>query len=340
MTHGQIPSDQRVISSHPGGAFRTDLDVTSYVDRLGGGGAETFGARPRSGSAYERNTASVAPQPHEYEKPMLFGRTHLADTSTCTDLAPRPDPEVIWDVNGYYRALGVPFPHRSGPYSPATRRTLAQAFQAADGLDDRWKTYCLNQLLDPAVRPVYDRMPLGQPYMDSYWDEWLHNQAKIELCRRISAGEILAEDAEDGGADKVLEEWGIQMEERSEAPAASPPPPTRPPVTINLTWSYYLWRCSYAATLSVRARLDTWRSLLVEACRDLDLRIKFRVGFLGKDPHPWMRIEWDGHLVFFLNKDQVPTTEYAAQAARLTRQELGIHTDNVMALEGSPHGAA
>lgn len=340
MTHRQAPGDQRVISSHPNGAFRADLDVTPYVDRLGGGAAEALGVRRRPGPAYERNTAPVDVRPHEYEKPMLFGRPHLADTSTCTDLAPRPDPEVIWDVNGYYRTLGVPFPHRFGPHSPATRRTLAQAFHAADGLDDRRKTYCLDQLLDPTVRRVYDRMPLGEPYMDSYWDEWLHKQAKIELSRRIAAGEILAEDAEDGGADKVLEEWGIQMEDKPEAQAASVPPPARPTATANLTWSYYLWRCSYSATADIRARLDTWRSLLVEAFRDLDLRLTFRVGFLGKDPHPWMRIAWNGRLVFFLNKDRVPTTEYAAQAARLTRQELGIHTDNVMTIEGSPHGAA
>lgn len=332
MTRGQI--------SRSLGVFRDDLDVTSYVDRLGAGAAEALGGRSSQGSAYERNTTRVDTPPHEYEQPMLFGRAHLADASTCTDLAPRPDPAVIWDVNGYYRALAVPFPHRSGPYTPAPRRALAQAFQAADGLDDRWKTYCLNQLLDPAVRPVYDRMPLGEPYLDNYWDEWLHKQAKIELCRRIAAGEILAEDAEDGGADQVLEEWGIQMEDRPEAQTVSAPPPSRPPATTSLTWSYYLWRCSYSATVDVRARLDIWRSLLIEAFRDSGLRIKFRVGFLGKDPHPWMRIEWDGHLVFFLNKDQMPTTEYAAQAARLTRQELGIHTDNVMAIEGSPHGAA
>jgi hypothetical protein len=333
MTHRQVQSDHRVISSHPHGTFRADLDVTSYVDRLGGGAGQTFGARSRSGSAYEHNTTSVDSRPYEYEKPMLFGRNHLADTSTCTDLVITP--EVIWDVNGYYRALGIPFPHR-----PVTRRTLGAAHRAAGGLDDRWKTYCLNQLLDAAVRQVYDWMPLGEPYMDSYWDEWLHKQAKIELGRRIAAGEIEAEDAEDGGADRVLEEWGIEMAEKPDPQAASTPSPPRPPTTVDLTWSYYLWRCSYSGTSSILDRLDAWRSLLVEAFRDLGLRLKFRVGFLGKEPHPWMRIEWDGHLVFFLNKEQVPTTEYAAQAARLTRQELGIHTDNVMALEGSPHGAA
>lgn len=309
------------LTERAGGGFRADLDVTTYVDRLGGGASAVLGGSGHPGAARERNQVVVDAQPYEYEHPMLFGREDMADTSTSTALTVTP--AVIWDVNGYYRALGIPFPHR-----PVTRGTLARAHMAAGGLDDRWKTYCLNQLLDATVRPVYDRRPLGEPYLDDYWDEWFRKQARLELGRRIALGEVIAEDAEGPEAvTEVLQEWGLktlgpdQVGSSGNAPTVAP----QPQKTTSLIWSYYLWRCSFASVARRADRLDTWRTLLVAAFREAGIHdFRFRVGFLGKEPNPWMRVAWEGHQVFFLHKDQEPTTEYAAQAVHFAQKELGV----------------
>jgi hypothetical protein len=288
-----------------GGYFREDLDVSDYVRRVEGG----------AGPAYGSNTATITdPRPYEPEQPMLFGRQDMVETSTCTDLAIQPG--VIWDVNGYYRTLGIPFPHR-----PVTRRSLMRAYQAAGGENDPWTTYCFNQLLDEAERRAYDASPLGEPYMDDRWSEYLRNEAKKEVHRRIARGEWSGEESENPEArQRVLKEWNAYI------PGPDDPPPAPPalPRTVHLTWSYYLWRCSYRAVSDVTPRLDEWRTLLVKEFRARKIQIRFCVGFLGKEPHPWMRIEWERHLVFFLNVDQVPTKEYAVQAAEHTQRELGL----------------
>jgi hypothetical protein len=274
-----------------------------------------------SGVTYESNSTITAQEPYEPSEPMLYGRQDMADVSTCTDLVATP--EVIWDVNGYYKAIGVPFPHR-----PVARASLLRAHLAAGGLDRRWPTYALKQLLDPQKRAEYDRMPLGQPYIDDYWNEWLHNKATREAYRRVAAGELQVDEVDSGrAAENIMrEEWGIKMEDDT---AASPPRPFVPSPPTKLTWSYYLWRCSFAATRECLPKLDEWRTLLVEAFRDRAMRLTFRVGIMGKQPHPWVRQSCDGNLVFFLNKDQDPTKEYAAQAAQFTQRELSGHTDTV-----------
>jgi hypothetical protein len=287
-------------------------------------------ARRRPGAIHDSSNVVPAPSPYEPENPMLFGRQEMADTSTCTDLVLAP--EVIWDVNGYYRDLQVPFPHR-----PVTRHSLMQAHRAAAGLDDRRKTYVLKQLLDEVTRGEYNSMPLGQPYIDDEWNEYFDRKAQIEALRRVAAGEIELDEAQDRSVtDEIKREWGLSLQ-GDEPPSTSPR--TAPPSTVRLTWSYYLWRCSYASTIDCATRLDTWRTLLVDEFRDRAMHLRFRVGIMGKQPHPWLRVEQDGHLILFLNKDQEPTKEYAAQAAKMTQRELGIHTDTVM-IEEASHGAA
>jgi hypothetical protein len=306
---GWIPEWQREATELLAG----DVTVAELAERRGAG---------RSGATYERNSAVVGPQPYEPETPMLFGRQDMADTSTCTDAVLLRDAKVIWDVNGYYKALSVPYPHR-----PATRGGLMAAHLAAGGLDRTWPTYALKQLLNPVTRREYDDMPLGQPYIDDYWNQWLDNEATKKALRRVAAGELDMEEFENGEAVRRIkhEEWGLAEQDGS----APPTRPRRPPQTVHLTWSYYLWRCSYRTASGCAPRLDTWRTLLVEAFRDRAMRLKFRVGIMAKQSHPWMRLEWAGHLVFFLNIDQEPTKEYAAQAVQHTQRELSGHTDTV-----------
>lgn len=311
------------------GGFREPLDVSEYVARVEGSMASPYGA----------NTATYAQtRPLEPETPLLFGNEEMADVSTCTDLVVQP--EVIWDVNSYYRLLGIPFPYR-----PVTRRDLKLAYHAVNGESDPKIAYALDQLLDRTVgldgrttRQRYDAMPLGEPMMDRWMDEYIRNEAQKEAHRRVARGEMAAEDAEgDLGMNSVLSEWGahlVRPGDEEPLPAA-PPPSSR---TVHLTWSYYLWRCSYQTVSALTPRLDAWRTMLVEEFRALGIRLKFRVGFLGKNPHPWMRVEWNGHLVFFLNSDQVPTKEYAAQAAEMTQRELGTHRH--LTIEENPNGSA
>jgi hypothetical protein len=324
MTRGWTPGWQE--------DARDVLTGTATVDEVAARQAQDS---RRPGAARERNAIVLDEQtaPYEPEQPMLYGRQEMADTSTCTDLVRLPG--VIWDVNGYYRALGISFPHRE----PTTKSGLRQAHRAAGGLDDRWKTYALKQLKDEAVRAVYDAMPLGQPYIDDYWNEFFDNEAKKEALRKVASGEVELDEAiTKENIDKIKKEWGIELdaEPENETPAA---PAAKAPTTVHLTWSYYLWRCDYASTVRHQARLDTWRTMLVEAFRDRRMRLTFRVGFFGKQPHPWIQLEREGHLILLLNKDQEPTREYAAQAAARTQREWA-HTDTVMMIEENRNAIA
>jgi hypothetical protein len=58
------------------------------------------------------------------------------DISTETALEPAWD--LVWDVNGYYRALGVVWPYK------ASRKALRLAYQERGGPDDEYLS-CIRQ---------------------------------------------------------------------------------------------------------------------------------------------------------------------------------------------------
>lgn len=72
----------------------------------------------------------------------------------------QPFPLVKWDVNGYYRDLGVSV--------EATKKEMVDAYTEAQGHEDARRTYVLKQLLNSVIRRKYDAVPLGSVFVDRY----------------------------------------------------------------------------------------------------------------------------------------------------------------------------
>lgn len=87
----------------------------------------------------------------------IVGRPQDVALSTSTALMRWP---IVYDVNGYYAALGV--------LPSATRRELMAAYRARDGEDDPYLTYVFKQLLNPRTRAQYDAVEPGKILVDRY----------------------------------------------------------------------------------------------------------------------------------------------------------------------------
>src|SRR5438067_12657373 len=131
------------------------MPVTGQVDIsdiIGSLGDLYHGLKAADGPA--RNT-------DEQEEDQIYRATWgPVDISTQTCLERAWD--LIWDVNGYYRALGVQWPFKDG------RKDLRVAYHERGGPDDEYLTYVFKQLLQPKVRSDYDKSPLGSRFRDKY----------------------------------------------------------------------------------------------------------------------------------------------------------------------------
>jgi hypothetical protein len=237
-----------------------------------------------------------APQTQEINREVpkdenrIFRATYRGplDISTCTDLAVIHRP--VWDVNHYYRSLGI-----EAPYKP-TKKELRIAYQAVNGQDDERLTYYFKQLLDPEIRKAYDWMPLGSRYQDKYVIE--------EGMRKLS--EKASEVSQESGKMVTIEDLISDFERDS---------PTRPKELdskyLNWEWSFYL--CN-SRKYDIEA-LAEWQSLLVSAFAKRDIRWKISVGYIGNTKAPYVVRSHEGRVVFFLNENKTPTPELAKQAA-------------------------
>jgi hypothetical protein len=102
-------------------------------------------------------------------------------------------PELVWDVNGYYRALGVP--------TSASRADIRRAYQRLGGQDDWWLTMAVSVLLG-TERIRYDATPLGR----LYWDEALRLAWVRQQLREREASSMLGQKWEKVAL--AAPEWG------------------------------------------------------------------------------------------------------------------------------------
>jgi hypothetical protein len=261
--------------------YRT-IDATQFINRLGD---------PESA----RQLRGEAPQKQEINRDVpkdenrIFRATYRGplDASTCTDLAVISPP--VWDVNFYYRSLGI-----EAPYKP-TKKELRLAYQEVNGQDSERLTYHFKQLLDPDVRKAYDRMPLGSRYQDKYVIE--------EGMRKLS--EKAAEVSDQTGRMVTVEDLIDDFEKGK---------PTKPkeliPNYIDWEWSYYL--CN-SRKYDVTA-LAEWQQLLINAFAKRSVRWKISVGYVGNTKAPFVVRSHEGRVVFFLNENETPTPELANRA--------------------------
>lgn len=201
-------------------------------------------------------------------------------------------PNVCWDVNGYYRELGV--------FWRANRRQLMEAYRDADGPNSERLTYIFRQLLQPKIRKEYDLMPPGSIFLDDYVQQEIFRNAKREAVRRNKAGLLYSPEA-------VLEEWGFSLLENSEGePTESDeldsPPDLWETIATADEEEPDLWPYSYyqlGTTCQDEESMIQWQHLLIEELHSRGIVMQFAVGLTGNhDPY---HIGWlDGLPIFYL----------------------------------------
>lgn len=230
------------------------------------------------------------------------------EVSTVTTLVPVSS-LPIWDVNGYYRAVGI-----EPPYRP-TRRELLWGYMRMGGEANQWATYALKRLLDKGFRAHYDRRPLGEPVDDRYRWEMLARLAALWAAeqsratgRAVTARDVLGEDiAARMEAEAEAEKLNAEIEVKradEDAPAADEP----------YVWpfAYYQWgsRCRDDE------RLARWQQYLVAEFSRRGLSLQMAVGYFDRTHAAAARVrhrKTEGRFVeiLFLHQDADPTPELA-----------------------------
>lgn len=271
--------------------FRDDLRLDDFIassDEL----SETLGYTNPAGSfgfSFGGATAvsfmPIDPTPKRagdyliFDSPAQYG-SGIPSRSTCTELVSWPS--VCWDVNGYYHALGVGF--------RANRRQLMQGYRDRGGPDDDRLTYYFQQLLDPAVRRLYDSAPLGSVFFDRYVEEEIRRKAHAMAAQMNQRGaDVTPEDIlERMGFVRVDEEVPQEegeldsASEVSDDEGASPPPA---PEAEEGPWpyTYFLWRVK---ANDPRDRdieyMRRWQDLIAQGCIEQGLKTTFAVGLMGE----------------------------------------------------------
>lgn len=239
--------------------------------------------------------------------------------STCTDLVPldHHDPPWSWDVEGYYRELGVGW--RAG------KDELRRAYLALDGSSSPRLTYVLAQLLDPETRRRYDRTPPDERFEDTYLAEHRQAQEQADYSEFMFAGWVLrTRHGKVGLTDaKLASVVGEQMgwgpdDVRLHGPQAvdskdacehhgEAPPPARYP------YGYYRWR----SDSDDEGLLAEWQRLLVSAASERGLHARLAVGIKGETPHPWVHARVGRVDVLFVDEHHRPDQHDATRAIDL-----------------------
>jgi hypothetical protein len=305
--------------------FGSPLDLSTilpaYREHLGYGGTvginfvEEKSRLERDPFEHEAIPRSLyAPKRVMSEKPERIGNGPPA-CSTVTDLV-SVKPTFAWDVNGWYRSVGVPW-----PYIGATTAALSRAYIASAGQSDARATYCLKRLLDRVSRAEYDLMPLGETFMDDlYVQDQIKHRAQAEASRRSNDG-VFTE------AISVMDEWGFLLvdddkegSDNDDAPGFVPDdePESDQFEPIEWTYAYWVWRSPGRST----GLLERWQTLLVSALSVRGARVHLAVGLMGKQPQDYVVGRFDNQLIVFLNDGREPTPAMAARAADALLQQL------------------
>ncbi len=226
------------------------------------------------------------------EAPYLVGRAPAA-FSTAADLV--VDPQVCYDVNGYYADLGV--------HWRASRVELYRAYLAREGWTCPRLTYVLDQLLDRETRRRYDRTPLGRLFRDLavhavIWRR-LVAQAAGDDRRLWEAAALLGLVPADRA--QSLDQGSLEGEDGA-----------APPEQEIFPYGYYLWRAASAPP----ELLATWQARIVRAATEVGYVAQVAVGVVGRTPCPWV-VARVGYLdVLFVHEDADPTEDMARQAVQ------------------------
>lgn len=249
-----------------------------------------------------------------YDLPQRAGTGPL-EASSCVALVRLPG--VIWDVNGYYRALGF-----APPFTDITRKTLRLAFHERSGGDDPYLTAVLQLLLDAEERHAYECAPFGEKFMDSLQKKLLLEEVKRQASLKTPSNDTRATQRE------ILEEMGFEDAELRDEhyPKEQYPSGEEEDYAEHLLidhfwrWSYYRWGTGRADS----AKLGRWQELLVSQLAALEVRTTFCVGFIGyRRTHSRFVVERTyGVRTVYLREDLEPDEEMASAAAASLLSDL------------------
>ena len=190
----------------------------------------------------------------------------------------------IWDVNGYYRELGVE------PHAP--KAELRRAYQAS--VQDDRLTYIAKVLLNDETRIQYDLLKIGQ----LWFDPWLSARVREEMLDEVQ-GRDIAEEGEVTVRQDLLE--------REDQPInISPVEETWSPSG----WGHYTWHIGPRDWLMAR-----WRLMLSLAAQELGRTIPDLMVGVMRGEQPWAVYRLSaGRTIFFLEEHAVASTELARAA--------------------------
>jgi hypothetical protein len=240
---------------------------------------------------------------------------HLpAECSSSTALSVLP--AVIWDVNGYYRELGV--------LPSATRKDLRLAYFALDGQSSVRLTYIIKQLLNKAVRFDYDCTPLGEVFLDDYVRAILDRKIKEAAAARMQRLRDMGVDSDFIDSDSierdVRHEMGFEIDDDTPDEVVDDKDPVGQdePVPAKFLFAYYLWAMRPSPGPDVEesrlVRLGEWQRQLVSAFSRKGLTLRFSVG-LHRKPNRWVQGQIGYRTVFFINDSEENFEEVATQVA-------------------------
>jgi hypothetical protein len=248
-----------------------------------------------------------------YDRPQRAGIGPL-ECSTNTALA--ISPQVIFDVNGYYRAFGFAF-----PYTNITRKALRLAYHELRGEESVWLTAVFRMLLDPAKRGEYDRAPFGRRWLDEVEIALVLEEAKREAARRDPSPSNLVTYAD------LLKLRGLVLEDDLAVPPAPdqvenyyPDGEDNEPLFGHTEdpwlWGYYRWSTGRADT----DRLGRWQQMLITEFAAQEVKVKFCVGYIGRSrtDSRFVVARTYGVRAIYLREDLEPDREMAVNAVSST----------------------
>lgn len=258
------------------------------------------------------NFRAVGELPAHLENYIYLAAVGPCEMSTDTAMVPMTALS-IWDVNGYYRSIGIAWPYRP------TRKQMRESYRDTGGSNDAYATYAFKRLLDPEFRRRYDRRKLGDPMDDDYRIadamEMLSDvAAKLSKNGRpVTYHELLGEDLVERMAKAAEDERRDLDAKREEREAGQDF--ERPEAEAPFIWpyAYFLWDSRKYDDVT----LSDWQRMLHQSCIREGLSLRIAVGYLGptsgaatarvRHPKPG-----GGYVeILFLGEDIEPTQERA-----------------------------
>jgi hypothetical protein len=236
------------------------------------------------------------------------GGTGPLEASSCMVLAVTP--EVIWDVNGYYRALGFEW-----PFTGITKKALRLAYHRVDGEKSVYLTRVFKLLLNEAERRKYDMAQFGHQHMDQ-----IQIDALMDMVKRMAAAVKPSNDTR-ATQREILKQMGFNLPntDSEHYPNEQYPDGQDPCKDEDLLietfwrWGYYRWGTGCTEV----TRLGHWQELLVSQLAALEVTTKICVGYIGRGrtDSRFVVARTYGVRTVYLREDMEPDREMATAAA-------------------------